>query len=193
MCIFIILSRSLYMCVYVCVQPTEDTADPWPWVCAGWRVWTCIFIMCEFLFELQPEVTVDPWPGIYDTIFLSLLLLLFLLLAGLQSSLLRACIHFASNWPALFLLASFGCYWLIVHPVAYGFLHCLVFWLVPIVFWRLPLSHWLPVALITFSWLLLTFGKHRFSFLLLLFLICTHLKIKTRMIRFKELPKAYKI
>lgn len=89
MCVFIILSRSLYMCVCVC---SAYRGHCWPLavsVCAGWRVWTCIFIICEFLSELQPEATVDPWPGIYDTIFPSLLLLLFfLLLAGLQSSLL---------------------------------------------------------------------------------------------------------
>lgn len=128
----------------------------------------CIFIICEFLSELQPEATVDPWPGIYYTIFLSLLLLLFfLLLAGLQSSLL---IELVFTLPPTGLHCF---YW--HHLAAIGLLYIL--WLmvfcIVLYFGWFPLFsegfHCRTVALITFSWLLLTFGNHRFCFFFLNF------------------------
>lgn len=163
MCVFIILSRSVCMCVWVC---SAYGGHCWP---LAMSVCECAFSsFASFSASFSPRLQLTPGQEYRTTLFLSLLIplffLFFLLLAGLQSSLLTACIHFISNWHPLFLVASFGCYWLIVHPVAYGLLHCLVFWLVPIVFWRLPLLHWFPLALIIFSWLLLTFGKHRLSF-----------------------------
>lgn len=117
-CIFVNLSRSV--CVHVCVFVCVCVLSIWRTQLTPGCECVCESVFPSFMSVSLPlrasaGATVDPLnknktSPIFPNRSLHLLLL-FLLLAGLQSILLTARLHFASNWLPLFLLASSGFYW----------------------------------------------------------------------------------